>query len=407
MLKAVRGTSMAAPRPTKKSPRAKGPAKRPVKKRAPKARTIKSADALDFQNTKIGTQDANAVILCEGAFATPTGKTGNGLVRRSRRFKIRGVVDSKHGGEDAGTVLDGSANGIPIYASVDEAVRKDKSVRTVIFGLATDGGMLPKEMRPHIRRSIELGLNIVSGLHEFISDDPEFAPLARRKGVDVFDIRKLPLLRPPNFFTGEIEKVKATVIASLGTDSAIGKRTTAWKMVEALEELGYTAQMIATGQTGIMQGAKYGFVLDSTVNDYVAGEIEHAVVECDRNEHPDVIILEGQGALTHPAYPGGFELIAAGRPKGIVVQHAPSRKTLDGFPMYPMADLEREIKLLEAYSQRPVIAVTLNHEDMTRADVERTVKAYEARFGIPTCDPLWHGAGKVAKAIVDRFVSPP
>jgi uncharacterized NAD-dependent epimerase/dehydratase family protein len=359
---------------------------------------------LNFQNAKIGTKDANAVILCEGALGTPTGKTGNGLLRRSRRFKIRGVVDSTHAGKDAGQVLDGVPSGVPVFASVDDAVAKDPAIRTLIFGLATDGGMLPKELRPHMRRAIERGLNIVSGLHEFISDDPEFAPLARRKGVDVFDIRKLPLLRPPNFFTGQIEAVKATVVAALGTDSAIGKRTTAWKVVEALEAIGYRAEMIATGQTGIMQGAKYGFVLDSTVNDYVAGEIEHAVVECDTKERPNVIVLEGQGALTHPAYPGGFELIAAGRPKGIVVQHAPARKSLDGFPMYPMADLGREIELLESFARRPVVAITLNHEDMTRDEVDRTVSEYESRFHIPCCDPLWHGADKVAREIERRFL---
>lgn len=376
-----------ATRPAPSKPRAQGP-----------------ADALNFQNAKVGTADANAVILCQGALATPTGKTGNGLLRRSRRYKIRGVIDSRHAGQDAGQVLDGVPNGVPIFASVDDALAKDPSIRTMIFGLATDGGMLPKELRAPMRRAIERGLNIVSGLHEFISDDGEFAPLARKKGVDIFDIRKMPLLRPPHFYTGAISGVRATVIAALGTDSAIGKRTTAWKIVEALEKRGYNAHMIATGQTGIMQGAKYGFVLDSTVNDYVAGEIEWAVVECDRREKPDVIILEGQGALTHPAYPGGFELIAAGQPKGIVVQHAPARKTLDGFPAVKMADLGREISLLEAYGQKPVIAITLNHEDMTREQVEATVRDYEARFGVPTCDPLWHGADKVAAEVERRFL---
>lgn len=390
MVKAKGRTASARPRKGR-------PALRPKKAASP-------SDALNFQNAKVGTADANAVILCEGALATPTGKTGNGLLRRSRRYKIRGVIDSRNAGKDAGQVLDGFPNGVPIYRSVDDALAKDPAIRTMIFGLATDGGMLPKELRSPMRRAIERGLNIVSGLHEFISDDPEFAPLARTQGVDIFDIRKLPLLRPPHFYTGTIEGVRATVIAALGTDSAIGKRTTAWKIVEALEARGRRAHMVATGQTGIMQGAKYGFVLDSTVNDYVAGEIEWAVVECDRREKPDVIVLEGQGALTHPAYPGGFELIAAGQPKGIVVQHAPARKTLDGFPAYKMADLGREVSLLEAYSQRPVIAITLNHEGLTRAQVESTVREYEARFGVPCCDPLWHGADKVALEIERRFL---
>lgn len=373
---------------------------------APKkrAKAAAAADALDFQNTKVGTADANAVILLEGELGTPTGKTGNGLLRRSRRYRIRGVIDSTKAGKDAGEVLDGEESGVPVFASVDDALKQDPRIRTLIFGLATDGGMLPPPMRPAIRRAIERGLNIVSGLHEFIGDDPEFGPLARRKGVDVFDIRKLPLLRPPHFFTGAIEGVKATVVASLGTDSAIGKRTTAWKVVEALEELGYRAEMVATGQTGILQGAKFGFILDSTVNDYVAGEIEWAVVECDRQAKPDVIVLEGQGAFTHPAYPGGFELIAAGRPQGLIVQHAPARKALDGFPMYPMSDLAREVKLLEAFSRKPVVAITINHEGMTRPQVERTKAAYSKRYRVPVCDPLWDGAGPVAREIERRFL---
>ncbi|HEX9710800.1 MAG TPA: DUF1611 domain-containing protein [Candidatus Thermoplasmatota archaeon] len=370
------------------------------------ARARRGPDALNFQNAKIGTADANALILLEGELGSPTGKTGNGLLRRSRRYRIRGVIDSTKAGQDAGQVLDGTPSGVPVYASVDEALEADPRVRTLIFGLATDGGTLPPAMRPAIRRAIERGLHIVSGLHEFIGDDPEFAPLARRRGVDVFDIRRLPALRPPHFFTGAIEGVRATVIASLGTDSAIGKRTTAWRIVEALEEAGHRAEMVATGQTGILQGARFGFILDSTVNDYVAGEIEWAVVECDRVARPDVIVLEGQGALTHPAYPGGFELIAAGRPKGLVVQHAPARKALDGFPAYPMADLGREVELLEAFSRRPVIAITLNHEGMTRAEVGRTVEEYEARFKVPVCDPLWDGASKVAREIERRFLRP-
>lgn len=359
---------------------------------------------LNFQNARIGTADANAVILLEGELGTPTGKTGNGLLRRSRRYRIRGVIDSTRAGADAGQVLDGAPNGVPVYASVDAALSADARIRTLIFGLATDGGMLPRPIRPAIRRAIERGLNIVSGLHEFIGDDPEFGPLARRKGVDVFDIRKLPTLRPPHFFTGAIESVKATVIAALGTDSAIGKRTTAWKIVEALEDLGYRAEMVATGQTGILQGAKYGFIMDSTVNDYVAGEIEWAVVECDRKEQPDVIVLEGQGAFTHPAYPGGFELIAAGRPDGLVVQHAPARKALDGFPMYPMSDLAREVDLLEAFSRKPVVAITINHEGMTRAQVGRTKAKYAKQFQVPVCDPLWDGAGPVAREVERRFL---
>jgi uncharacterized NAD-dependent epimerase/dehydratase family protein len=118
----------------------------------------------------------------------------------------------------------------------------------------------------------------------------------------------------------------------LGTDSAIGKRTTAWRLVEALDTAGISAALVGTGQTAWMQGVPHGIVLDSLINDFVSGEIEHAVCEAWQDGHPRVIVLEGQGSLMNPAYPGGFELLAAGRPEVVVMQHAPARKEYDGFP---------------------------------------------------------------------------
>jgi uncharacterized NAD-dependent epimerase/dehydratase family protein len=139
------------------------------------------------------------------------------------------------------------------------------------------------------------------------------------------------------------------------------------------------------------------------INDYVSGEIEHAIWQCWQEEKPQVMLLEGQGSLMHPAYPGGFELIAAGRPQAIILQTAPKRTTYDGFPDFPMAPLEKEIKALELIANRPVIALTLNHENMNDEEIETTVRQYESQFGIPCCDVLKHGPAKVVDKIMAAF----
>ncbi len=348
--------------------------------------------------------DGNALVLCEGAFGTLNGKTAHGLVRFTRRYKILGVIDSTHAGRDAGEVLDGKSCGIPIYSSLSVALQANANqMKYFVIGLAPEGGKLPESYRQVVAEAIRAGLNIDSGLHEFLSDDPQFSALAQRHRVQIRDIRKPPERKDLHFFTGKIQEVEAIRIAVLGADSAIGKRTTAWQVTQALNAAGVKTEMIGTGQTAWMQGAKYGVRLDALVNDFVSGEIEHAIWQCWQNEHPQVMLLEGQGSLMHPAYPGGFELLAAGRPHAVILQTAPKRTTYDGFPDFPMAPLEREIKVIELLSNRPVIALTLNHENMGAAEIEATVREYESRYEIPCCDVLKHGPEKVIRKILQEF----
>jgi len=135
----------------------------------------------------------------------------------------------------------------------------------------------------------------------------------------------------------------------------------------------------------------------------VAGEIEHTVHRAWVEERPRVILLEGQGSLTNPAFPGGFELLAAGRPHAIVLQHAPKRRDYDGFPGYELAGVEREKALIELLSQRPVVAIAINHEEMTPEEIDAAVAEYEERFGVPVADPLVHGVGQILAALESRF----
>ena len=351
----------------------------------------------------------NAVVYCEGAFDTTNGKTAHGLVRFSRRYNVLAVIDSSLCGRDAGEVLDDINRDIPLVDSVEDAyeialMRKLKLTHFVI-GLAPDGGRMGSKVRDDIIVAIEFGLNVDCGLHDFLTDDPELAELAAERGVELRDIRKPPDRSSLHFFTGDIAEVEAFKIAVLGTDSAVGKRTTAWKIVEGFESAGTTAELVGTGQTAWLQGARYGVVMDSLVNDFVAGEIEHAVVSAWREKKPAVIVIEGQGSLLNPAYPGGMEILAAARPDTIVLQHAPNRKEYDGFPGHTLHPLSRQIAALEAVSEATVTAVTINHEGMTEESIPYVCESIERAFGIPAVDVLLEGADRLIDALA-RQVKP-
>ena len=269
--------------------------------------------------------DGKAVVFCEGAFAQDIGKTAHGLVRHSDRYRIVAVLDSTLAGRDAGEFIDGKVNGIPILPSLAECL--DLAPDYFVIGMAPEGGRLPAEFRDTVINAMRNGLHVDSGLHDFLSDDAELAAVAAQHNVTIRDVRKPPPRSELHFFSGEINTVKAKRIAVLGTDCALGKRTTCVLLVQGLREAGVSAELIGTGQTSWLQGVRYGILLDSIVNDFVGGELEHAVVEADRNESPDVIVIEGQSSLTHPGGSGGFEILSSARPHGVILMHAPARKT--------------------------------------------------------------------------------
>jgi uncharacterized NAD-dependent epimerase/dehydratase family protein len=347
--------------------------------------------------------EGNAIVYCEGAFSTPNGKTAHGLVRRTKRYNVLSVVDSRYAGRDAGEVLDGKPKGIPVCADVQEA--KDSATRShtpathLVVGLAPDGGRLSAEARNDVIQAVQWGLNVDSGLHDYLSEDRDIAALAAQKGVTIRDIRKAPAVKDLHFFTGKIEEVSALKVALLGTDSAVGKRTTAWVLLDALEGRGYSAELIGTGQTAWMQGVRYGIILDSLINDFVSGEIEHAVWSAWKQVNPDVIIIEGQGSLMNPAYPGGFEILAAGRPDAVVLQHAPARLEYDGFAGYRIHPLEKQIQAIQLLSEKPVAAITINHENLDRGAVLAAAEEITKATGLPACDVLLEGGDPVVRAI--------
>ncbi|MCB0735906.1 MAG: DUF1611 domain-containing protein [Bacteroidetes bacterium] len=335
--------------------------------------------------------DGNAIVYANNAFNTPNGKTAHGLVRFTERFNVVAVIDENYAGQDAGNVLDSKLNGIPIFSSLTEAV-KHVEANNFVIGLAPDGGRLPNEARATIAQALELKMNITSGLHDFLYKDEHLMQLASQNGCTIRDVRKTPDRDQLHFFEGKIEEVDCLNIAVLGTDSAIGKRTTAWIIVHGFRNAGLKAEMIGTGQTAWMQGAKYSMIMDSCINDFVSGEIEHAVHEAWKNEKPDLIVIEGQGSLMNPAYPGGFEILAAGRPDFVILQHAPKRVEYDGFPGYKLHSIKEQINAIEVISGKKVIAITLNHEEMKPEEIEPTCQQITQETGLPAFDVLAHGS---------------
>lgn len=351
--------------------------------------------------------DGGAIVYCQGMFNTPEGKTSHGLVRFTERYHVLAIIDQKYSGKDAGEVLDGTPKGILIFPDFETAYSElskgDIEIKNFVVGLAPDGGRLPKEAKKEIASAIEKGLNVDSGLHDFLTNDQELVTLAAKHNCRIRDVRKTPDRDKLHFFTGEIEKVDCLKLAVLGTDSAIGKRTTAWLVVHGFQKEGYKADMIGTGQTGWMQGAKYSMIMDSCINDFVSGEIEHAVVSAWKDNDPDVVVIEGQGSLMNPAYPGGFEILAAGRPDYVILQHAPTRLEYDGFPGYKLHPLSEQINAIKVISGKEVIAITLNHEGLKPEEIEPTCRIITEETGLPCFDVLANGADELIAVLKEKI----
>jgi uncharacterized NAD-dependent epimerase/dehydratase family protein len=331
----------------------------------------------------------SAIVYCDGQFGEQDGKTANGLVRHSEKFEILSVIDSLQAGADAGMHLDGVMNGIPVLASLQEAIAHAGFVPAyLICGLAPVDGMLSDAQRLVLLDGIARGMNIINGLHEFLNDDAEFVAASILAGVTITDIRRPKPKKDLQVFTGRIFDVTCPRIAVLGTDGAIGKRTTSTLLVQALVARGIRAVLVGTGQTSLIQGGKYGVAMDAIAPQFCSGELEAQVVAAFEEEDPDVIIVEGQGALSHPAYLTSAYILRGSRPAGVIVQHAPKRATLGDYPMIAMPTLASEIALIEGFADTKVIGVTINHEHMDDDEVTAAIIDVELENGLRATDPL-------------------
>lgn len=334
-----------------------------------------------------------AIIITGGLLDTISAKTAHGLIRGTERFSIVGIVDQKHAGKEAGEVLDGRNRNIPIYGTIRDFITASKEKpKYCIVGVATKGGVIPDSLKSVLKEALENGFSLVNGLHEYVSDIPELAELAQQKGLEIIDVRKPKKIKELHFWSGKIKEVKCPKIAVLGTDCAMGKRTTTRFLVEAMRKAGYKAEMIYTGQTGWMQGAKYGFVFDSTLNDFISGEMEHAVVTCYHEVKPDIIFIEGQSSLRNPSGPAGSEWIVSADANAVVLQHNPPRKQYKDMEFYPayIPDPKDEIALIKMYGA-PTVAITVNTAKMKEEEAREWAKKYQKELGIPVVLPLEDG----------------
>lgn len=360
--------------------------------------SLVNSDAAAYKGT------ASAIVYCEANFGKVDGKTANGLVRYSERYDILSVIDSEKAGLDAGMVLDGKPNSIPICRDLADSLEKGDTIPDYfIFGMAPSNGLLSRKERSLVLEAISYGINIVNGLHEFLNDDPVFRAACAASNVEILDVRRPANKKDLHMFTGDIARVTCPVIAVLGTDCAIGKRTTATIMSQALNDRGLTTVMIGTGQTGLIQGARYGVPLDAIPSQYCAGELEATVINAFEVENPDVIIVEGQGALSHPAFSTSSFILRGACPDGVVLQHAPGRKTRCDFPQMAMPTPATEINLIETFAKTTVIGVTINHENLNDAEVNSAILHYENEFGIPTTDALSRSTERLVEMVVRAF----
>jgi uncharacterized NAD-dependent epimerase/dehydratase family protein len=332
--------------------------------------------------------DGKAVLLTQGMLDSHSAKTAHGLIRGTERYEVVAVLDHEHAGKDAGVVLDGVAREIPVHASIDDFTLAGGKADYLIIGVATKGGFIPAPIREELKKAVSYGLSIVNGLHEYLSEDHEMKSLAEKHKVQLIDIRKPRPKEQLKFWEGTIEQVKCPKIAVLGTDCAIGKRTTARILMEAARDQGLRSEMIFTGQTGWLQGAKYGFIFDSTYNDFVSGELEHAIVSCYHEVSPDIIFLEGQASLQNPTGPCGAEFLLSGRADGVILQHAPGRKYFGDEPLLgEIPPLDTELELIRLYGSK-VIAITLNTKELTPSEADEVQVEYQEKYGIPVFQPL-------------------
>jgi D-glutamate N-acetyltransferase len=334
--------------------------------------------------------DRRVLILAEGRSADPHyGKTARGVMRY-RPDDVVALLDSQRPGETEG--------GFPVVGTVAEAQRYAPTVALV--GVATQGGRFPPAWRELLKDAIGAGLDVENGLHEFLADDPELLALAKEHGVELRDLRKAPLgLNVP---TGANLTHPAKTILTVGSDCAIGKMTVSLELDREARRRGLRSEFVPTGQTGIAI-AGWGISVDAVVSDFIAGAAEQLVLE-GVERGGEVLFVEGQGSVLHPAYSGvTLGLIHGSAPHGFVLCHKAGERYVDEnerFPIPPLAELaelHRRLSLLARPAD--VHAIALNTRDLPEAEARRAIEEAESDSGLPADDPVRFGAEKLVDAL--------
>jgi D-glutamate N-acetyltransferase len=300
------------------------------------------------------------------------------------------IVDSTMAGQ--------AFEGIPVVATVQDALALQPT--TALVGIAPPGGVLPPAWRDLITAAIAAGLDIESGLHAYLADDPELAEHARRHGVELRDLRRPPAdLRVP---TGENLRHGATVVLTVGSDCGIGKMTVSLELHREAQRRGLRSVFVPTGQTGIAI-AGWGIAVDDVVSDFVAGAAERLVVDGARRG--DLLWVEGQASIVHPRYSGvSLGLYHGSVPHLLVLCHVAGRTRIGRMPEHPIPPLAELVELHEriALPARParVAAIALNTSALDEAAARRAIADAHAQTGLPADDPVRFGAERTVDAVL-------
>jgi uncharacterized NAD-dependent epimerase/dehydratase family protein len=337
-------------------------------------------------------RERRLLILAEGFSGDQHyGKTARGILRYGRDPSVA-VLDSTRAGE--------VQDGVPIVGTVQEARRLEPTIAVV--GVATSGGRFPAKWRDLLRECIACGLDVENGLHEFIGDDAELAALAARHGVERRDLR-----RPPdglNVPTGENLEVPALIVLTVGSDCAIGKMTVALELDREAQTRGLSSVFVPTGQTGMVI-AGWGMAVDAVVSDFLAGAAERLIVE-GAGRGGRLLLVEGQGAITHPAYSGvTLGLLHGSAPHALVLCHLAGSTEHEGFPGHALASLPELVDLHERISLRArpakVAAVALNTSLLDKDGARAAIAAATAETGLPADDPVRFGPAALLDAVLE------
>lgn len=323
-------------------------------------------------------------------------KTAVGILRYAD-FDVVAVLDRARAGEHVHDSLP-DVQDAPIVASVDEI---PESIDALIIGISPIGGGFEEDWRPDVRAALQRGYDVISGLHYFLENDDEFSALANEHGAKLWDVRK-----PHDNLSvaeGIADRVSADVVLTVGTDCSVGKMTVAYELRNAARAAGIDAAFIPTGQTGIMVEG-WGNPVDRVVSDFTAGAVEEMIIQ-EGNDH-EVLFVEGQGSIIHPAYSGvTLGILHGSMPDKLVLCHEAGLEAIEGYEQTVIPPLQDYVNLYEALArpvaETEVVAGALNtHPLSTDADARDAIEAYETELGVPCTDPVRFDSSPILSEIL-------
>lgn len=335
-------------------------------------------------------------ILTDGFLTERNAKTAHGVLRYSQDH-VAAVIDANHAGRSTLEVIPEVVRDVPIVKTWDEA--RDLGATSLLLGVATPGGWMPEHWRTWILDALRAGHEVVSGLHSFLSDDSEFVSAAGASGARLWDVRRPPPDIP--LFSGKSLEVEKRIVLTVGSDCAVGKKSTALEVTAAARAAGADAEFVATGQTGIIIAGK-GIAVDRVISDFAAGAAEQLVLEAEPSS--EVLIVEGQGSLWHPAYAGvTLSLLHGTAPHVLIMCHQVGRSVIEEPPYTELPALQTMIAGYEQMSAtvRPAVVacVSLNCQGLDEAAARAAVRSVEETTGLPAGDVFAGDAPKLWDAV--------